>query len=419
LRQAQFATLGLLALGLGLGACDAVVGAGNRKLNTSVVCNDDGCVCAAGFGDCDGEPDNGCERDLDDPKNCGACGNVCDNGECVDLACACAEGFGECDGDPATVCETNLAGDSAHCGTCERDCAGSGCDAGLCVSVTVGPPGNVYTYYFEDGTVYFAPQVSPGVWQVPAEGGLAQQIGTDMVLANLLVHDAGTVYWTSEDSVLATSVATGETQTLAPQQYPVTRVAVAGGKVYWGNLDQTTNLFSIRRTSTTPGGMVENVAELGTAGFIYDFAVTPDGVFWSQVDTVVYTAHDSVAPITPIVFQVAPRAPVYFEPTATSLLFTGNPDGTYELPLQSGSAKELATLSGYGRLTADDANVYFVTAIGSSDPAELWRAARSGTGPPAKLVESADLLPFLPLAVDAKWVYWLDVGQASLVRVAK
>jgi hypothetical protein len=34
-------------------------------------------VCRAGFGDCDGESDNGCETDLSGTSNCGMCGNVC------------------------------------------------------------------------------------------------------------------------------------------------------------------------------------------------------------------------------------------------------------------------------------------------------------------------------------------------------
>ena len=37
-----------------------------------------GCVCLAGFADCDGDQTNGCEVALGvDAQNCGSCGNVC------------------------------------------------------------------------------------------------------------------------------------------------------------------------------------------------------------------------------------------------------------------------------------------------------------------------------------------------------
>jgi hypothetical protein len=42
-------------------------------------------VCSTGFGDCDGNPSNGCEVDLTTPTACGACGNVCNGAtqDCV------------------------------------------------------------------------------------------------------------------------------------------------------------------------------------------------------------------------------------------------------------------------------------------------------------------------------------------------
>ncbi len=54
-----------------------------------VSCDDSGCVCAPGFGNCDGTWTNGCEANLDsDPANCGACGNACGEGVCAAASCA-------------------------------------------------------------------------------------------------------------------------------------------------------------------------------------------------------------------------------------------------------------------------------------------------------------------------------------------
>ncbi|MFK7986444.1 MAG: hypothetical protein AB8I08_10460 [Sandaracinaceae bacterium] len=61
----------------------------------SVACEERACVntCEAGYFDCDGNPDNGCEvrPDLDDdPRNCGGCGVDCGYGTCAEGVCSTA-----------------------------------------------------------------------------------------------------------------------------------------------------------------------------------------------------------------------------------------------------------------------------------------------------------------------------------------
>ena len=88
-------------------------------------------ICAGGFGDCDGDPTNGCETDTRaTPANCGTCGMGCPavaNAEptCAAGACgfACRMGFGDCDGDPTNGCEVDLSATSLHCGTCAIACS--------------------------------------------------------------------------------------------------------------------------------------------------------------------------------------------------------------------------------------------------------------------------------------------------------
>jgi hypothetical protein len=89
-----------------------------------------------------------CSADLDsDPNNCGACGNVCSEDApnaspaCVAGACGvrCDPGFGDCDGDPSNGCEAPLS-DPATCGACDVACSAKApfCDGGACSSACSG-----------------------------------------------------------------------------------------------------------------------------------------------------------------------------------------------------------------------------------------------------------------------------------------
>lgn len=134
--------------------------------SASGVCSLVGCL--AGFGDCDGRNANGCETNLHEGANCGACNNRCPSGaSCVEGRCSnctslerwcssvelcvrldtsndhcgacgvrcssgyqrcqnglcCEPGTGNCDGDPSNGCETSLRG-APNCGRCLVVCSG-------------------------------------------------------------------------------------------------------------------------------------------------------------------------------------------------------------------------------------------------------------------------------------------------------
>jgi hypothetical protein len=86
--------------------------------NAVAVCVAGRCAltCAAGFGNCDNNAANGCETNLSTTVSaCGACGRACSLANatpvCMGGQCAvgsCTTGFGNCDGNPANGCETNL-----------------------------------------------------------------------------------------------------------------------------------------------------------------------------------------------------------------------------------------------------------------------------------------------------------------------
>jgi hypothetical protein len=100
----------------------------------SPTCNSGVCsgTCVAGWGDCDGNPSNGCETQLLSPQNCGACrmfcttlphatGPYCNSMATCDYT-TCATGWADCDGNRMNGCE---------CGTLQNT-AGPACGGALC-----------------------------------------------------------------------------------------------------------------------------------------------------------------------------------------------------------------------------------------------------------------------------------------------
>ena len=94
--------------------------------NSSPVCvaNECGFACIAGFSDCDREVPNGCEQSLTTPFACGGCYSACQPnhafGSCVSGTCeiaACDLGYGDCDGQVDNGCEAPVVTVS-NCGEC-------------------------------------------------------------------------------------------------------------------------------------------------------------------------------------------------------------------------------------------------------------------------------------------------------------
>jgi hypothetical protein len=116
--------------------------------NGTPVCTNGVCgisSCNPGTGDCDANLTNGCETDTSSSAlHCGFCDNACTytnaTGKCVDGACqldACNANRGNCDANPDNGCEINTAINIQHCGGCGNACsapanATPACSAGSC-----------------------------------------------------------------------------------------------------------------------------------------------------------------------------------------------------------------------------------------------------------------------------------------------
>lgn len=125
--------------------------------NANEVCTMGMCAidtCMAGSADCDKVVGNGCEVDITKVANCGMCGNVCPSGPnstatCMNGMCGlnCAPNFADCNNDPMDGCEANLQTSTANCGTCGHVCSGvnsvsTACTMGLCAPTCLDGYGN-------------------------------------------------------------------------------------------------------------------------------------------------------------------------------------------------------------------------------------------------------------------------------------
>lgn len=115
------------------------------RTNASATCATGTCAldtCNPGWGNCDSNETNGCEQALNTMTHCGGCGIGCTIangiGDCSTGTCRvamCNPGWGDCDGNPSNGCEQML-NTSTHCGMCGVGCslpnATESCSSGTC-----------------------------------------------------------------------------------------------------------------------------------------------------------------------------------------------------------------------------------------------------------------------------------------------
>ncbi|MBW1808678.1 MAG: carboxypeptidase regulatory-like domain-containing protein, partial [Deltaproteobacteria bacterium] len=122
------------------GDCDTVCSYANAVATCAVGTCQMG-ACIQGYDDCDTNDSNGCEADLTTPATCGSCFNVCNyahaSGSCDQAICSigtCDTGYGDCNANESDGCETDLRDNLTDCGACDNACTGAQiCFEGSCI----------------------------------------------------------------------------------------------------------------------------------------------------------------------------------------------------------------------------------------------------------------------------------------------
>lgn len=121
-------------------------GACGHACSANQECVDGQCLCPPGTTRCGTR----CVDVNVDPNNCGACGQPCDGAgdtsggtpTCTGGHCGylCYAGFADCNGRTNDGCEINVNNNPLHCGSCGTQCArGQPCVLGQCLTKPCGP----------------------------------------------------------------------------------------------------------------------------------------------------------------------------------------------------------------------------------------------------------------------------------------
>jgi hypothetical protein len=386
------ALLGVAALATTVGACEQILGAisGDRHVDPHVDCSGPTCVCTGGFGDCNGNVNDGCETELSASPNCGACGVTCANGACIASACVCAAGFADCDDMTSNGCETNVADDPHNCGACSHDCGAGSCVGGVCAAATVAAVPSATTLAADGSNVYVGacggtPTLTEFTPPSASPTALAPS-GCPLAIASA----SGYVVWATSTAILSN----GPTATLVSGVQPSAWLASGGDAVYWWDAGAK----ALLRVPLT-GGATATIGLGAITALTADF----ENAYWSDAAGIHVVAHTSVTPSL-LTNAVQARALA----SSGFGLYALDASGV-EVVQAAGAVQTLPEAALAESIAADSGGVYWSQQDGTLHNVPLSRTSST------VLASGESFAAGLPIAVGASGVFWIAGGDLRTV----
>jgi hypothetical protein len=397
-----------------------------------VVAPDDGGFDASGPATCEASV-------TDDPTNCGACGHVCafrpnSIPSCAAGQCSltCNTNFGNCDNQPENGCEISLATDGNHCGQCGRDCAGGACANGQCQPVVLATNQSSPNVLVLDAqNVYWAAYYSFTVDKLGKDGGTPITIAGAETLPSGIALDKTMLYWATRgyggaDGYLKRApIAGGSVATIVGglSSKPAS-VAVDANRIYYatlGDFSATGGAIASVPLDTLDAGAGTILApQQNNPSFM---TIDQAAVYWSNFGTVIAPdagpADGSIVKCAtpacaggPQIVAAAQNHPRGITNDATTLYWanfgTGQNDGTImKAPKSGGAPALLASNLVYPDGVAVDAKyLYFTTHSGRVGRIPL-------TGGVAEDLTTVQQSYPLAIAVDDKFLFFSTYSGPS------
>ena len=333
----------------------------------------------------------------------------------------CAAGFADCDGMPDNGCEVDISSDAANCGGCLAVCLGDDvtCTQGECSGVTelAGMVGEANHIIVDDENLYWTTitQTPLGeVHQIPKHGGAVIVLGAEQPLPGAIAVNDTTVFWANLNSPVINQATIGmpPATLFAEDSGALWGVAADAQAVYWTRDDGDPATSGVVR-APLDGGAPTLIAMGGDQP--YAITIDADSVFWTDRDTgeVLSVPH---AGGTPVVLADLQAEPYRIAQHGDYVYWTNNscnqgPDCIMRAR-KDGTEAPMAVAGGQSApyaIAVDAENVYW-----TDEGYQRVMRAPIGGGTPEILAATQPGL--VHMTMDDMYVYWANESDGGSIR---